>query len=110
MKVPFCKEIDRFRGLCYFEFAAHAAARCPPLTRTPRSSSSRSRVITGFNTDIQHEGVTYHVQTEDKGVDTPLILSLVYVGGAIIASKRTPYEDLVADGFDKKALTERLQR
>jgi hypothetical protein len=67
-------------------------------------------VITGFNTDIQYEGVTYHVQTEDKGLETPLILSLVYVGGAIIASKRTPYEDLVARGFDEKALTERLNR
>ncbi|MDQ3745615.1 MAG: hypothetical protein M3444_14650, partial [Acidobacteriota bacterium] len=55
-------------------------------------------------------GVTYHVQTEDKGLETPLILSLVYVGGAIIASKRTPYEDLLARGFDEKALTERLNR
>jgi hypothetical protein len=63
-------------------------------------------VITGFNTDIQHEGVTYHVQTEDKG----LILSLVYVGGAIIANKRTPYPDLIESGFDEQALTERLQR
>jgi hypothetical protein len=67
-------------------------------------------LITGFNTDIQHQGVTYHVQTEDKGLDSPLILSLVYVGGAIIASKRTYYEDLVAAGFDEEALTERLQR
>jgi hypothetical protein len=67
-------------------------------------------VITGFNTDIPFEGVTYHVQTEDKGLDTPLILSLVYVGGAIIAAKRTPYEDLVGSGFDEKVLTERLQR
>ncbi|HYY96860.1 MAG TPA: hypothetical protein VE713_20310, partial [Pyrinomonadaceae bacterium] len=67
-------------------------------------------MITGFNTDIQHEGVTYHVQTEDKGLETPLILSLVYVGGAIIASKRTPYADLLARGFDEKALTERLNR
>jgi len=67
-------------------------------------------VITGFNTDIQHEGVTYHVQTEDKGVKTPLILSLVYVGGTIIASKRTPYADLVESGYDEGALTERLQR
>jgi hypothetical protein len=67
-------------------------------------------VITGFNTDIPFEGVTYHVQTEDKGLETPLILSLVYVGGAIIAAKRTPYEDLVGSGFDEKALTERLQR
>lgn len=67
-------------------------------------------MITGFNTDIKFEGVTYHVQTEDKGLDAPLILSLVYVGGAIIASKRTPYEDLVASGYDEKVLTERLQR
>jgi hypothetical protein len=67
-------------------------------------------VITGFNTDIQHEGVTYHVQTEDKGLDSPLILSLVYVGGAIIANKRTPYHDLIESGFDEQALTERLQR
>ncbi|MDT5296422.1 MAG: hypothetical protein QOJ76_3302 [Acidobacteriota bacterium] len=67
-------------------------------------------MITGFNTDIQHEGVTYHVQTEDKGLDSPLILSLVYVGGAIIANKRTPYHDLIDSGFDEQALTERLQR
>ncbi|HJQ32738.1 MAG TPA: hypothetical protein VJ866_11180 [Pyrinomonadaceae bacterium] len=67
-------------------------------------------MITGFNTDIKHGGTTYHVQTEDKGLDSPLILSLVYVGGAIIAAKRTPYEDLLAKGFDEKVLTERLQR
>ena len=67
-------------------------------------------MITGFNTDIQYEGVTYHVQTEDKGLDTPIILSLVYVGGAILASKRAPYDDLIESGFDEKVLTERLQR
>lgn len=67
-------------------------------------------MITGFNTDIPYDGVTYHVQTEDKGLDTPLILSLVYVGGAIIASKRTPYADLISKGFDEQVLTERLQR
>lgn len=67
-------------------------------------------MITGFNTDIPFEGITYHVQTEDKGLDSPLILSLVYVGGAIIASKRTPYDDLVSSGYDEKVLTERLQR
>jgi hypothetical protein len=67
-------------------------------------------VITGFNTDVEHEGTVYHVQTEDKGLDSPLILSLVYVGGAILASKRVPYHDLIAEGFDEAMLTERLQR
>jgi hypothetical protein len=67
-------------------------------------------VITGFNTDIEHHGTVYHVQTEDKGLETPIILSLVYVGGAILASKRAPYHDLVAAGFDAALLGERLQR
>jgi len=67
-------------------------------------------VITGYNTDVEHDGVVYHVQTEDKGLDTPLILSLVYSGGAILASKRSRYEDLIASGFSDEALSERLKR
>ena len=69
-----------------------------------------SRVITGFNTDIEYAGVIYHVQTEDKGLESPIILSLVYSGGAILASKRSPYEDLIREGFSDEALAERLKR
>ncbi|MBA2340944.1 MAG: hypothetical protein H0V88_11150 [Pyrinomonadaceae bacterium] len=67
-------------------------------------------MITGFNTDVAHGGTVYHVQTEDKGINTPLILSLVYVGGAILASKRTPYDDLLESNFNESELAERLQR
>lgn len=75
----------------------------PPLTR-------QTQVITGFNTDIEYQGVTYHVQTEDKGLKTPLILSLVYDRGTILASKRSPYDDLLDGEFDEKVLAERLQK
>ena len=67
-------------------------------------------MITGFNTDIEHDGVVYHVQTEDKGLESPIILSLVYVGGTILASKRSPYGDLIEQGFSDEALAERLKR
>ena len=67
-------------------------------------------MITGYNTDVEFGGVVYHVQTEDKGLQTPNILSLVYIGGAILASKRAPYDDLIARGFDEQILVERLQR
>jgi hypothetical protein len=67
-------------------------------------------VITGYNTDVEHDGVVYHVQTEDKGTSTPIILSLVYVGGAILASKRTRYDDLITAGYDDQILAGRLQR
>jgi hypothetical protein len=67
-------------------------------------------LITGYNTDVEYDGIVYHIQTEDKGVEHPIILSLVYVDGAILASKRSPYDDLIIGGFDKEILTRRLQR
>lgn len=67
-------------------------------------------MITGFNTDIEHDGIVYHVQTEDKGLDSPIILSLVYAGGTILASKRSPYADLIEQGFSDELLAERLKR
>ena len=67
-------------------------------------------MITGFNTDVEYDGVTYHVQTEDKGLRTPFILCLVYNGGTILARRRVPYEDLVESGFDEKELAKRLQK
>ena len=67
-------------------------------------------MITGFNTDVEFNGKTYHVQTEDKGLETPFILTLVYDGGTILASRRQPYEDLFTGGFREKDLSTRLQR
>ncbi len=80
-----------------------------PLPNHPVTPSHKI-VITGFNTDIEHDGVVYHVQTEDKGLASPLILSLVYTGGAILASKRSPYQDLITAGFDEEVLSERLKK
>jgi hypothetical protein len=59
-------------------------------------------LITGFNTDIKHNEKVYHVQTEDKGVANPYIESLVYVGGEILASKKTSYAEQLKSGVDDK--------
>jgi hypothetical protein len=59
-------------------------------------------VITGFNTDIKHNDKVYHIQTEDKGLQNPYIESLVYVGGEILASKKTSYAEQVKTGVDEK--------
>ena len=76
----------------------------------PHSGCTSNFVITGFNTDIEYEGVVYHVQTEDKGIAKPIILSLVYDRGTILASKRSPYDDLLEGDLDEKVLAARLQR
>ena len=59
-------------------------------------------MITGFNTDIKHSEKVYHVQTEDKGVANPYIETLVYVGGEILASKKTSYAEQLKTGVDDK--------
>ena len=61
-------------------------------------------MITGYNTDVRHGEVVFHVQTEDKGTSNPLIESLVYVGGQVLASKRASYAELLAEGKDEKEI------
>jgi hypothetical protein len=61
-------------------------------------------MITGYNTDVRHGDVVFHVQTEDKGSANPFIESLVYVGGQVLASKRASYADLLTGGRDEKEI------
>jgi hypothetical protein len=66
-------------------------------------------LITGFNTDVKHETKVFHVQTEDRGIANPVVESLVYVGGEILLSKKSPYKDLITgDRVDEKALREMM--
>src|SRR5215472_5154146 len=61
-------------------------------------------MITGYNTDVRHREVVFHVQTEDKGAGNPFIESLVYVGGQVLATKRANYADLLEKGRDEKEI------
>ena len=68
-------------------------------------------MITGFNTDIKHNEKVYHIQTEDKGVQNPYIESLVYVGGEILASKKTSYaEQAKSGGLDDKWIASLMEQ
>ena len=53
------------------------------------------KAVTGFNHNIKHKGKLYHVQTEDSGVNNPHIITHLFVGGNILASKKTSYADIV---------------
>src|SRR2546426_1062766 len=69
-----------------------------------------TKMITGFNTDVPHEGLVYHVQTEDRRTDNPVFESLVYVGGSIVAKKLTPYSDKLSEGATEETLASLLKR
>ena len=52
-------------------------------------------MIPGFNHNIRYRGVLYHIQTEDSGIENPVVTTLLYRGGTILSSKRTSYSDIV---------------
>jgi len=58
-------------------------------------------MLTGYNTDFKYQGKVYHCQTEDGGQNNPIITSLMYHQGAILARRQTSYADIIkADCLD----------
>lgn len=52
-------------------------------------------MLTGYNSDIKVAGEIYHIQTEDGGINNPVIVTLLYSRGAILSSKKTSYADII---------------
>lgn len=52
------------------------------------------KAVTGFNHNIKHKGKVFHVQTEDSGVNNPHIITHLFVGGNILATKKGSYADI----------------
>ncbi len=51
-------------------------------------------MVVGFNHNFRYKGEVYHIQTEDSGLKNPSIVTLLYFGGTILASKKTSYADI----------------
>jgi hypothetical protein len=59
-------------------------------------------MVVGFNHNFRYKGEVYHIQTEDSGVKSPNIVTLLYQGGTILGSKKTSYADIAkVDNLDK---------
>jgi hypothetical protein len=67
-------------------------------------------MIGGFNSEIEHNGTVFHIQTEDKGRSNPVIESLIYVGGQVVVSRRDDYGDLVERQAPDQEVGERMDR
>ena len=51
-------------------------------------------MVVGFNHNFKYRGDVYHVQTEDGGLNTTNIITLLYKGGTILARQKTSYSDI----------------
>lgn len=52
-------------------------------------------MLSGYNTNVPHRGVEFHVQTEDSGRAHPHLITHLYHGGTILASEKRSYADLL---------------
>ncbi len=52
-------------------------------------------MIVGYNHNILYQGVGFHVQTEDSGLKSPSLVTLLYHGGIIVTSQKTSYVDIL---------------
>ena len=55
-------------------------------------------MIPGLNTNIEHDGLTWHIQTEDQGAAKACFVTQVFRGGVVVATRTTPYPPEAALG------------
>ena len=66
-------------------------------------------MLVGYNHNIRHNDRLYHIQTEDTGDASMTVVTLLYVGGTIIASERTDYKDFATEPDCETQLRELMQ-
>jgi hypothetical protein len=66
-------------------------------------------MLIGYNTNVPYKGTLYHVQTEDSGLKTPVVITLLYLKGTILASKKTNYSDLAGSPDYKEKVRELMK-
>jgi hypothetical protein len=66
-------------------------------------------MLVGYNTNVPYRGKTYHVQTEDNGLRNPVVITLLYYKGAILASKKVSYAEFTSDPDYKEKVRELMK-
>lgn len=66
-------------------------------------------MLVGYNTNVTYKGTVYHIQTEDSGIKNPVIITLLYIKGTILSSKKISYAQF-AGGHDYKEKVRELMK
>ncbi len=61
-------------------------------------------MITGYNHNVIHRNIVYHIQTEDSGIKYPHIITHLFIGGNIISSKKRSYAHLLEKNLSPEEL------
>jgi hypothetical protein len=62
---------------------------------TTKKTNGELIPMSGFNTEIEHNGSSFHVQTQDQGTHANCVESVIYKSGKVLSSRRTYYTSLL---------------
>jgi len=63
----------------------------------------------GFNTNVPYKGKMYHVQTEDGGARNPVLTTMLYHKGEILATEKSSYAEVLVDDDWKEKVLEKMK-
>jgi hypothetical protein len=67
-------------------------------------------MLVGYNTNVTFKGNVYHVQTEDSGLKNPVIITLLYIKGTILSSKKISYAHIASSPDYKEKVRELMKQ
>lgn len=65
-------------------------------------------MLIGFNNDVEHRGLTFHIQTEDHGAAGHRVETQLFHSGAILDTLLTSYQNIL-DEFEGEEAEERIR-
>jgi hypothetical protein len=60
---------------------------------TSTGAVAKRSPILGYNHNVRHRGLIFHVQTEDSGVQNPHLFTHLFHGGVIISTRKLLYDN-----------------
>lgn len=67
-------------------------------------------IFHGYNENVPVGGKLFHVQTQSLGLQNPLIVSIVFEGGAVKHSRKSSFADLLNHPSLEEAVTGRMRQ
>lgn len=58
------------------------------------------RMLAGFNHNLRHRELVFHVQTEDGGLRDPRVVTQLFLGGRLLSVRRWSYHALLESGAE----------
>jgi hypothetical protein len=74
------------------------------------ANETHIQMITGFNHNLKYKGGVFHVQTEDSGVKTPHVITHLFIGGNIVATKKVNYQNIVGKENMEKIVKDLMEQ